>query len=90
MNKYSAIGSRQHVDYRLHDDFLQVNDCLKNISIKTSVTGSLFLRSTPAVIFWQTVNQTFNAIVNYTNRNASAGVTNEQVCALCFMQLFHR
>lgn len=45
------------------------------------VTGSMmtFYKSTPAVIFWQTVNQTFNAVVNYTNRNASAGVTNEQL-----------
>jgi hypothetical protein len=42
------------------------------------ITGSMmtFYRSVPAVVFWQTVNQTFNAIVNYTNRNASAGVTN--------------
>eukprot|EP00124_Ichthyophonus_hoferi_P001712 Ihof_evm6s97 gene=Ihof_evmTU6s97 len=44
-------------------------------------TGGMlaFYQSTPAVILWQWINQSFNCIVNYTNRNASASITPAQL-----------
>lgn len=47
----------------------------------TILLGAMLIwyKSTPAVIFWQWVNQSFCALLNYTNRNAKSPMTNKDL-----------